>query len=482
MAALNNAAGTSNAGNWVMDSGATSHMVSDPGILSFTSHAPSSSHVTVGNGVSLPISSTGHTTIHTPPRTFSLNNVLVVPSIIKNLLSTRQFTTDNLVSIEFDPFGFSIKDLQTRREIIRCSSPGPLYEFSTCTSSPHPFGLVASIDSTELWHRRLGHPGRDVLSHLSKHFSIPCNNATTVCHACQLGKHVRLPFGRSQTISSVPFQLIHCDLWTSPVASNSGFKYYLVIVDDFSHFMWTYPLRRKSDTTDILINFAAYARTQFNLPIVAVQTDNGTEFVNSTLVEFLARHGTHLRLSCPYTSPQNGKAERAIRTLNDITRTLLFQAHMSSPYWAEALAAATFLLNRRPSQAIGFRIPYTLLHNKSVSFSDLRVFGCLCYPNQSATAPHKLAPRSTACVFLGYPSSHRGYRCLDLSSRRVITSRHVIFDETHFPFSCTSTTQAADLDFLLDLTSTEHVLPVSLPTQPNMAVQPHMHAPTSPTR
>jgi hypothetical protein len=106
MAALNNAAGTSNAGNWVMDSGATSHMVSDPGILSFTSHAPSSSHVTVGNGVSLPISSTGHTTIHTPPRTFSLNNVLVVPSIIKNLLSTRQFTTDNLVSIEFDPFGF----------------------------------------------------------------------------------------------------------------------------------------------------------------------------------------------------------------------------------------------------------------------------------------------------------------------------------------------------------------------------------------
>jgi histone deacetylase 1/2 len=104
--------------------------------------------------------------------------------------------------------------------------------------------------------------------------------------------------------------------------------------------MWTFPLRHKSDTCDTLIKFVAYARTQFNLPIVSVQTDNGTEFVNSTFVEFLARNGIHLRMSCPYTSPQNGKAERALRTLNDITRTLLFQAHMPPSYWAEALSMA----------------------------------------------------------------------------------------------------------------------------------------------
>ena len=83
---------------------------------------------------------------------------------------------------------------------------------------------------------------------------------------------------------------------------------------------------------------------------LSLQTDNGTEFVNSTLVEFLARHGIHLRMSCPYTSPQNGKAERALRTLNDITRTLLFQAHIPPSYWAEGLAAATYLHNRRPCQ------------------------------------------------------------------------------------------------------------------------------------
>jgi hypothetical protein len=290
-----------------MDSRATLHMVSDPGILSSPSPTSPSAHVTIGNGVSLPISSTGHTTLSIPHHTFHLNNVIVVPSIIKNLFSTRQFTIDNSCSVEYEPFGFSIKDLRTRREIMRCSSPGPLYEFSTSPSSPSPLGLVASTNSTELWHRRLGHPGHDAMSHLSRQFAIPCNNASTVCHACQLGKHVRLPFSRSQTICATPFELIHCDLWTSPVTSNSGFKYYLVIIDDFSHFMWTFPLRRKSETADILINFVAYIRTQFNLPLVSLQTDNGTEFVNSTLVEFLTRHGIHLRMLCPYTSPRMEK-------------------------------------------------------------------------------------------------------------------------------------------------------------------------------
>ncbi|KAI3514467.1 hypothetical protein L1887_12892 [Cichorium endivia] len=48
--------------------------------------------------------------------------------------------------------------------------------------------------------------------------------------------------------------------------------------------------------------------------------------------------------------------------------------------------------------------------------------------------PHKLAPRSTACLYLGPSSDHRGYRCLDLITQRVIISRHIIFDESHFPY------------------------------------------------
>ena len=145
-----------------------------------------------------------------------------------------------------------------------------------------------------------------------------------------------------------------------------------------------------------------------------------------------------------------GKVERVLRTLNNIIRTLLIHAHIPPPYWAEALATATYLLNRRPSSAVQNGIPFSLLYGLPPDYSHLRVFGCLCYPNMIATSRHKLAPRSTACVFLGYPSSHKGYRCLDLSTRRIIISRHIVFDESCFPFGLYSPrSYSSDMDFLL---------------------------------
>ena len=58
-------------------------------------------------------------------------------------------------------------------------------------------------------------------------------------------------------------------------------------------------------------------------------------------------------------------------------------------------------------------------------------------PKLTATNPNKLSPRSTHCVFLGYPRNHRGYRCLDLATNKMIISRHVIFNEQQFPLAQT---------------------------------------------
>jgi histone deacetylase 1/2 len=106
-------------------------------------------------------------------------------------------------------------------------------------------------------------------------------------------------------------------------------------------------------------------------------------------------------------------------------RTMLLHSAAPTEFWAEALTTATYLINRRPCRATGTATPFELLFGAPPDYDALRVFGCLCYPNLTATAPHKLAPRSIACIHLGYPSDHKGYRCLDLESRRVYTSRHV---------------------------------------------------------
>lgn len=453
--------------NWYVDSGASNHLTSDAGNLLSSQPSSHSQHVVVGDGTRLPITGSGHLSLPTHSSHLHLKNVLISPRIIQNLISVRQFTTDNLCSIEFDPFGLSVKDLRTRTEIIRCNSSGPLYSIRL----PSPLhALAASVKTEDLWHRRLGHLGHHGMSHLISSSSIPCNKRThhdsSLCHACQLGRHVRLPFTTSTSRTNKPFELIHCDLWTSPIPSVSGYKYYLVALDDLTHYVWTFPLRYKSDTFPTLKNFFAFVSTQFHTTIQNLQCDNGREFDHATARNFLQAHGIHLRLSCPYTSQQNGKAERILRSLNNIVRSLLFQASMPAPYWAEALSTATHLINLHPTKTLSNRTPHHALFGQNPSYHHLRVFGCTCYPNLSSTAPNKLSPRSTACVFLGYPTHHKGYRCLDLTTNRLIISRHVVFDEASFPFAKTSCPPSSTYSFLDVPPSVEALLPCSSPSLP----------------
>ena len=95
--------------NWYMDSGATAHLSNTTGNLKSVFKNSIGKTVTVTNGGKIPITKSGSLTFLTKSRPLSLNNVLVTPSIIKNLVSVRRFTKDNSCSIEFDPFGFSVK-------------------------------------------------------------------------------------------------------------------------------------------------------------------------------------------------------------------------------------------------------------------------------------------------------------------------------------------------------------------------------------
>jgi hypothetical protein len=96
-------------------------------------------------------------------------------------------------------------------------------------------------------------PPCNVLSKLSHDSSVVCPRSThDLCHACQLGHHIHLPFVSSNNHTDNNFDLIHFGLWTSPVVSVSGYKYYLVILHDHSHFVWTFPLNITSDTFSTL--------------------------------------------------------------------------------------------------------------------------------------------------------------------------------------------------------------------------------------
>jgi hypothetical protein len=180
--------------------------------------------------------------------------------------------------------------------ITRCNSSGPLYMMrlpSHPAPSSHTSAPSALVASASTWHRYLDHPGVDVLSKLSHDSSVICSRCThDICHACQLGRHIYLPFVSSNSRVDNNFDLIHCDICTSSVVNVSGYKYYLVILDDHSHFVWTFPLYVKSDTFSALPKNFTYVSTQF-----------GREFEWVLLRPFFATKWVLLWISCPYTSP-----------------------------------------------------------------------------------------------------------------------------------------------------------------------------------
>ncbi|GKC17412.1 hypothetical protein Tco_1014194 [Tanacetum coccineum] len=136
-------------GAWNMDTGASSHLNNLVTSLSDVFNTCIYPSVSVGDGHSIPVTNTGHSILPTSTRSLHLNNVLITPHIVK----IRQFVCDNKCTIEFDAFGFSVKDFMTRRVLLRCDSTGDLYLVTQPSLIPHAF-----LTSPHTWHQRLGHP------------------------------------------------------------------------------------------------------------------------------------------------------------------------------------------------------------------------------------------------------------------------------------------------------------------------------------
>jgi hypothetical protein len=141
-----------------------------------------------------------------------------------------------------------------------------------------PMALVASAST---WHRHLSHPSVDILSKLSNNSSVHCSRRThDIYHACQLSRHSHMPFVSSTSHAENNFDLIHCDLWTSAIGSVSGYKYYMAILDDCSHFVWTFPLQLQSDTFTILSLFSLMSPHSLAAPS---KLSSATMVVSSTM-------------------------------------------------------------------------------------------------------------------------------------------------------------------------------------------------------
>ena len=240
-------------------------------------------------------------------------------------------------------------------------------------------------------------------------------------------------FPPSFTKTTEPLELIHSDLWgPAPTLSKDGYRHYVHFVDDFTRYTWIYPLKAKSEALQVFIQFHIMVERCIGKKLKCLQTDWGGEY--RSFLPYMQQKGIQFRHPCPHTHPQNGKAERKHRHIVEVGLCLLAQAHMSLDFWWEAFSSAVFLINRLPSVVLQFDSPFKCLFNQVPDYTFLKVFGCACYPYLRPYHTQKLDFHTSKCVFIGYSTEHKGYKCLH-SSGRIYIAKSVVFNEKEFPFA-----------------------------------------------
>jgi hypothetical protein len=446
--------------SFVIDSGASSHMVRSPSVLE-NFHADMSSIGQAEEGRRLRSIGCGilKCELAVEPglkagRVYAqLKDVLVVPSLSVNILSVAKLSEHNF-KVVFNGQSCSIYH-PSGRLMASAEKRRGLYWLRALVKKEQVLIALKPASKLELWHQRLGHLNDAMIKKMitSEGFAKDKLN----CVSCIEGKMARAPFKKSTSVSSDVFELVHSDVCGPlPVNSSSGHRYFVTFIDDKSRFCFIYLMKQKSEVFSKFKEFMAMAQNVFDKKIKTLRTDNGGEYLSTELRLFMKTKGIQYQTTVAYTPQQNGVAERMNRTLMETVRCQLFGAKLRQRYWDFAVLCAAYVRNRCWTNNLKLKSPYEVLHGKTPNLAHLRVFGCTCYVQVPEEKRRKLDARAVKCLFLGYSSSSKAYIVQQVKGGRIYTSRDVKFLEHDFGGRVSE--------------STEQLVPVSVPH----VVAPHV--------
>nr|GEV83612.1 hypothetical protein [Tanacetum cinerariifolium] len=231
-------------------------------------------------------------------------------------------------------------------------------------ASASPICLIARASSTKswLWHQRLSYLNFDTINDLARNDLVAGlpkfkYHKEHLCPSCEQGKRKRASHPPKHVPNSRQrLHLLHMDLCgPMRIASINGKWYVLVIVDDYSRYMW-----------------------------------------NQVLKEYFDTVGVSRQMSYVRTPQQNGVVERRNRTLVEAARTMLIFSRAPLFLWAEAIAIACFTQNRFIIHRQFNKTPYELINCRKPDISFLHVFGALYYPKNDREDIWKLGAKAMA--------------------------------------------------------------------------------------
>ncbi|SOV01853.1 uncharacterized protein UDID_18821 [Ustilago sp. UG-2017a] len=390
---------------WIVDSGVTHHMVNDERVL-LTSARKDSQICTAGNE-RLQVKAIGDASLRVGDVTIQLLDVLYVPKLNSNLLSV-QGLIENGARVTFDEFGTIIKQndgtqiqykRNRRKGWFEVQGKALALELEEALDDvPEDNQNTGKLDNASegnkdmkhrdsyLWHERFGHPGQDKTRQIRAHY---------------LGtdKEMEHELKRSSERAEAPLELVHIDLMTD-FKGHANYHYALVAVDDFSSLIYVEPLCTKSAALTALRRWIARMEWATDRKLKTLCSDNGGEWCSIAAEDWQTQEGFKWQKSVPGISVQNGRAERAIRLVQE-----------KIELWLYAITAAAHVMNLTPSATK--TIPHEAFYGTTAHklAQQLRVFGCLAWVHvQWKDQQGKYGARVKPAIMIGYDDEHKAWK------------------------------------------------------------------------
>ncbi|CAI7843693.1 unnamed protein product [Closterium sp. NIES-54] len=306
------------------------------------------------------------------------------------------------LSTESPPVSASGQIAASSQVLAAASGSGPESAPCSCRLLSH---------QTLLWHHRLGHPSvprlrgmasRVLVSGLPRSLPpLPLGPAPT-CVPYVEGRQRAAPHSSEFPPTEAPLQTLHMDV--------------------------------KGEVTEVLIDWIRATRLRLresfgsDFPVLRLHSDRGGEFSSALLGAFCRAQGIRQTFTLPASPQQNGIAERRIGMVMDVARTSMIHAAAPHFLWPFAVQYAAHQLNLQPRVSLPETSPTLLWTGKVGDASAFRVWGSRAYVGDLSA--DKLSPRAVPCVYLGFPPDAPGWQFYHPTSRRVLSSQNVTFDES----------------------------------------------------
>lgn len=232
------------------------------------------------------------------------------------------------------------------------------------------------MHDAELWHQRLAHVNYKTIELMRKQGLLAGQKQIMpFCESCALGKSHKQSYPYIGSRQAEVGQLSHIDLCETKCLSIKGQKYMLLCKDDHSGYdigFFTVDKRAETILTciKVLVN---HVKLYFKTDLLCLRSDNGGEFVNALMKEYLFSRGIRHQTIEPQCPQSAGYIERENRSVMELARTMIIDSRLPLTLWAEAAATAIYIRNRTPKRRLDQKSPYQVVFKKRPNLSFIRV-------------------------------------------------------------------------------------------------------------